>query len=108
MSEQDEQATPASTGEENKGQKDKVVKITLHSGMSEDCSLEWSELIFTYEDGKEELVSRITTSSESPEDNTLSRIGEHNIKRVIQAVEINSKITYEEVYHENSYGYLQD
>lgn len=86
--------------------KDKVKKIVMHFGMSEDYTFEWSELVFVYENGHEELVSKISTSSESPEDNTLGRIGKHNIERAIQATEINPQVVYEEVQHENSFGYL--
>lgn len=83
--------------------KEKVVKITLHIGMSEDCMYEWEELVFTYENGEEEVVSRIGTSSDSPEDNTLSRIGGHNIQRCIQATEINPKMIFKTQYHPDSY-----
>lgn len=86
--------------------KEKVVKIIVYSGENEDFTSEWEELVFVYEDGKEELVSRLYTSSDSPEDNMLSRIGSHNILRVIQAVEINPKIMYEYVDLENASGYL--
>lgn len=86
--------------------KEKVTKITIHSGVSEDFSFEWEELVFTYASGEEELVSQISTSSDSPEDNTLSRIGSHDILACIQATEVNSKMLFEEKYHENSDGYL--
>lgn len=87
--------------------KNRVTEITLHSGCSEDFNFEWEELVFTYFDATEELVSRISTSSDCPEDNSLGRIGSHDLLRIMQAVEINPKCTYRQQYHENSYGYLK-
>lgn len=98
--------------------KDRVTKIVLHYGSSEDFTFEreelvfvyenfkWEELVFVYENGEEELVSRISTDTESMEDNTLGRMGSHNVLRVIQAVEVNPKCVYEEVSHDASFGYL--
>ena len=86
--------------------KDKVIKITLHEGSNEEYNYDWSEIVFTYENGEEELVSRMATDTNSPEDNSLSRIGMHNIQKVIQATEINPQVIYEHKRHKNSCGYF--
>lgn len=75
--------------------------------MSEDGTYEWEELTHQ-KDGKDFLISSISTANDSPEDNMLSRIGGHKLGKLIQIVKNNPDITFEEKYHEDVWGYMEE
>lgn len=86
--------------------KDAVIFIELHTGTSDDYMYQWEELVFVYENGDKELVSRIATNAYSPEDNMLSRIGRHNLLRIVQATEVNPKVEFNILEHKSCDDYF--
>ena len=63
-----------------------VKEIIEFSGTSDDYTYQWSAIVFVYEDDTRKIISKLGTSSDSPEDNDLGRIGTFDVEEIMKLI----------------------